>query len=151
MKGLAKKAVKYAEDHGFRFERQNSKGLLYYRNANGAEVCIPPGLADNALRNVCQQVDRACGIGPDLSQKRNPAAIKARRERERLLLKEEIRRDRQRLDELARLNHEQLLSGLGNELTLREIDALARLVEQKQRRHDELVRQMTARPAGDAA
>lgn len=149
MKG-GKKALKYAEERGFHFERANSKGFLYYRNDAGIEVGINPSCDERGLRMVMQQIDRACGVGPDLSQKRNPAAVKARQERERLLLKEEIRRDRARLDELARQSHAQLLSGLGNALTLREIDALARLVEQKQRRHDELVRQMTARPSGVA-
>lgn len=150
MKGLAKKAVKYAEDHGFLFERQNSKGLLYYRNSNGAEVCIPPGLADNALRNVCQQIDRACGIGPDLTQKRHPAEIKARQERERLLLKAERARHSARLDELAREHAAALLGGLGAAVSLRDAKAIERLIEAEHRAHRELVRQMTCTPTGAA-
>jgi hypothetical protein len=150
VKTLARKAIRYAEDRGFHFERQNSKGLLYYRNDGGVEVCIPPGMAENALRNVCQQVDRACGIGPDLSQKRHPDEIKARQERQRALLKAERARHLARLDELARQRDTLLLNGAGGHLTLREIKAIERLIETEERQHRDTVRQMTSCP-GDQA
>jgi hypothetical protein len=143
VKILAKKAIAYAEGHGFRFERQNSKGLLYYRNDGGVEVCIPPGLAESALRNVCQQVDRACGIGPDLTRKRHPDEIKARQERQRALLKAERARHQARLDELARQKAALLLAGAGSRLTLREVKAIEQLIEAEQRHHRDTVRQMT--------
>jgi hypothetical protein len=144
VKTLAKKAIRYAEEHGFRFERQNSKGLLYYRNDGGVEVCIPPGLAESALRNVCQQVDRACGIGPDLSQKRHPDEIRARQERQRALLKAERARHLARLDELARQKTTLLLDGAGGRLTLREVKAIERLIEAEERQHRDTVQQMTS-------
>ena len=150
MKGLAKKAIRYAEDHGFDFERQNSKGLLYYRNANGVEVCIPQGLAESALRNVCQQVDRACGVGPDLSQKRNPDQIKARQERERLLLADERRRHRERIDALTREKSAALLGGLGDVLTQRQVKDIERQLESEYKAHRETVRAMSCVPGGAA-
>lgn len=150
MKGLAKKAVRYAEDHGFHFERQNSKGLLYYRNANGVEIGLSPGISDNQLRNFCQQVDRACGIGPDLSQKRQPDQIKARQERERILLAQERLRHRERLDALAREQAAALLGGLGDALTLRQVKDIERLIEAEVAAHRETVRAMTCVPTGAA-
>lgn len=133
MKGLAKKAVRYAEDHDFSFERQNSKGLLYYRNPSGVEVCIPPGIADNAFRNICLQIDRACGIGPDLSQKRRPDQIRLRDER---------RRELERLRELAREHKAQLLAGRGAGMPLSEIYAKEREIEAYERRIREIERLM---------
>jgi hypothetical protein len=151
MKTLAKKAIRYAETHGFRFERQNSKGLLYYRNDGGVEVCIPPGLAESALRNVCQQVDRACGIGPDLSRKRNAEQIKARRERERELVAQEKRRHAKAMDALAREHAAALLGGRGDELTLQQVKDIERRMEVEAAAHRETVRLMTATPEGGAA
>lgn len=146
MKGLAKKAVKYAEEHGYRFERQNSKCFMFYRNEAGHEVSISPGIDDRGLRLVCQQIDRANGVGPDLSQKHRPDQIKARRERERILLAEEKRRHRERIDALLREKQQAALSGLGGSLTERQIKDIERLIEDEIRHHREVVRQMTSIP-----
>lgn len=150
MKGLAKKAVAYCESKGYEFERQNSKGTLYYRNSNGHEVGIQPGMDDRGYKIVAQQIDRAAGIGPDLSQKRDPAAIKARQERERVLLKAEQERHQARLDDLAREHAAVLLGGLGAGISLRDAKAIERFIEAEHKAHRELVRQMTSRAAGAA-
>src|SRR5690242_448984 len=119
MKGYAKKAVKYAETAGFHFERTNSKNVLIYRDDLGHEVGINPSSTEANYRFIVQQVDKACGVGPDLSQKRNAEHIKARQERERILLADEKRRHRERLDALLREKQQVALGGLGSSLTAR--------------------------------
>ena len=150
MKGLARKAIKHAEAAGYRFERENTKGFRFYRAASGHEVGISPGLDDRGCRLVMQQVDRACGIGPDLSRKRNPAAIKAEQERTRDLLREEKRRHQTRLDQLARERQDALLAGVGCELSMRQVLAIEKRIEQERREHRATVQQMTAVPASSA-
>lgn len=144
MKGPSRRAIKYAEDHGYLFERQNTKGVLYYRNADGHEVGIGPSIDDRNCRQIVVQIDRACGVGPDLSQKRHPDEIKARRERERLLLKEERARHHARLEELTRQKSALLLGGLGDALTIREVRAIEALIEAERKHHRGVVRLMTA-------
>lgn len=146
VKGLAKKAVRYAEARGYRFERQNSKCFMFYRNAAGHEVGISPGIDDKGFRLVCQQIDRANGVGPDLSQKRNSEQIKARQQRTRALLLEEKRRHRERIDFLLRQKHELALGGLGRYATDQQIKDIERLLEEEESAHRETVRMMTARP-----
>lgn len=151
MKGVAKKAAAYAEKHGYTFERQNSKGVNFYRNGAGHEIGINPGVDERGFHAICKQVDRARGVGPDLSQKHNSAAIKARQERERTLLAEERRRHRERLDALAREKSAALLGGLGNSLTLRQVQDIERLIEAEVAAHRETVRAMSCTPTGGAA
>lgn len=147
MKGLSKKAVRYAEDHGYTFERQNCKGVLYYRHSSGHEVGIRQGLDDAGYRLVVQQIDRARGVGPDLTQKRHPEEIKARQERQRVLVKQERARHLARLDELAREKAAALLGGAGRHLSLRDVKAIEQLIEAEKRHHQDLIRQMTSVPA----
>jgi hypothetical protein len=145
VKTLAKKAIRYAEDHGYTYERQNSKGLLYYRSSAGHEIGINPSCDERAYQRVVHDVDRACGIGADLSRKRHPDEIKARQDRQRALLKAEKARHQARLDDLARQKAALLLAGAGSRLTLREVKAIEQLIEAEQRQHRDTVRQMTTR------
>lgn len=147
MKG-GKKAIKYAEDRGFQFERANSKGFHYYRHPSGVEVGINPSCDERGLRLVMQQVDRACGVGPDLSQKRNPAACKAREAQQREALKAERARHAARLDELAREKAALLLGGAGRDLNWREVRAIEALIEAERKHHQGMVRLMTAVAGG---
>lgn len=146
MKGLSRKAIRYAEEHGYSFERQNCKGVLFYRHSSGHEVGIRQGIDDPGYRLVTQQIDRARGIGPDLTQKRHPDEIKARQARDRLLLKQEKQRHAARLDDLAKQQAALLFGGVGDALTLREVKAIEHLIEAEKRHHNDTVRQMTAMP-----
>lgn len=145
MKRLTDRAIAYAEARGFTFERENSKGVLYYRNANGVELGIGQNLADHALRRIMRDADKAAGVAPDPTRKRNTGAIKARQERERAEVKAERARHQARLDELARDKRELLLAGLGEHLTYSQVLEIERLIEAEERAHRELVTAMTTK------
>jgi hypothetical protein len=151
VKKPAKKAVAYVEARGYVFERQNAKGFLFYRSLSGHEIGINPGCDEAGCKRVIHDIDRACGLGPDLSQKRNVEQVKARRERERTLVIEEKLRHRERLDALARERSAVLLGGRGDALSLRQVKDIERRIEAEMAEYRDTVRLMTATPQGGAA
>lgn len=146
MKRRAKQAAAYAEGHGYAMDHRNSKGFMVFTNGAGHEVLVSPSLDDEAtLRRLCRDIDRACGVGPDLSQKRHPEQIKARRERCREIERQERARRQAELDQLAREKQTALLGGHGVHLTQHEVKRIERRIEQIEAEIRAVVRQMTTR------
>lgn len=136
MKPYAKKAIAYAEKHGYAYESTSSKGYLAYANGAGHRLTISPWMPEYAYRSVVKQIDEFRGVGPDPSKKRNTQRIKERDRKRHELAVDERARHQRRLDAL--------LNAKADESLIREAEEAFRTADREVR---ELERLMQEAPA----
>lgn len=140
----ARDVVAVLERLGYEYDRTNTKQIDYWTRDGRPEVAVNPSVSEHHARQLIRRLERADGCAP-ATNKRHPDAIRARQERDRKAIAEQLARDRAERDALLAARDQQL-AGHAATLTNRQVrDIEARIVEREQQLRD--LERLMAAPA----
>lgn len=148
MNRYARDVVAVLERLGYEYDRTNTKQIDYWARGTD-EIALSPSISEHHARQLIRRLERAAGCAPP-TNKRHPDAIRARQEKQRKALAEQLARDR---DARARAlaNRGRQLGGLAAERTNKQIRAIERRIREREQQLRDLERLMAAPPLNNDA
>jgi len=137
----ARDVVAVLERLGYEYDRTNTKQTDYWIRGTD-EVALNPSISEHHARQLIRRLERADGVCAP-TNKRNPDAIRARQEKQRNALREQLARDRAERD-VALAERDRYLGGLAREMTNKEIRAIEARITEREHELRDLERLMAA-------
>jgi len=137
----ARDVVAVLERLGYTYDRTNTKQTDYWIR-DGHEVALNPTVSEHHARQLIRRLERDNGCAAP-TNKRHPDAIRARQDKQRQALREQLARDRAERD-AALAARDRQLAGAAASMTNREIRAIEARIEEREQQLRDLERLMAA-------